>query len=250
MMRIVASSSQDVSFWEAFPVNTLQCDSALVGFTSALQVAVLAGQCDAPQDALEHFRNVARTISDGLTQRHLSVLRSLLVTNVSLWTRAVAPHAQDSILSRLPVLLTGSAGQIRAEYSDLLSAVDRALRVAAIAPISPPSLLDSRVANAMACIRTHCTERPLRLDDVAQASNISRWHLERLMKRETDMPFNAHVRAARMDMVSQLLTTTTLSLKEVAVRVGYPHVSELSRDFRRVMGVSPREWKRGARTVQ
>lgn len=230
-------------------MNILQCDSALVEVTSALQVAVLVGQCDAPQDALRSFRNVANAIPDGLSQRHLSVLRSLLVANVALWTRVVVPHAQDSILSRLPVLLTASAGQIRVAYLDLLSAVDRALAVAAIAAISKP-LLDSRVAGALAYICAHCTEHPLRLDDVARASHVSRWHLERLLKRETDRPFNVHVRAARLDMVCQFLTTSTLSLKEVSARVGYPHVSELTRDFRRVMGVSPREWKRGPRTVQ
>jgi two-component system response regulator YesN len=73
---------------------------------------------------------------------------------------------------------------------------------------------------------------------------LSRWHLERLTKRQTGASLRQHVVSARLDRAIDLLKHGPLSIKELAFRVGYGNANAFSRDFRRSYGASPRAWLR------
>jgi AraC-like DNA-binding protein len=53
----------------------------------------------------------------------------------------------------------------------------------------------------------------------------------------------------RMQLAATLLSTTTMSLAEIAKQVGYGSETALSRAYKRWVGVAPAEWRRGHRSA-
>jgi AraC-like DNA-binding protein len=108
---------------------------------------------------------------------------------------------------------------------------------------------DYRVKRALGLIHHNYAHR-LTVDGVAASLKISRWHLERLLKRWTGLSFTAHVCSARMDAASDFLSNTDMSVKEVGAKVGYSNRGPFARDFRRRFGTTPKAWavaqRRGA----
>jgi AraC-like DNA-binding protein len=51
----------------------------------------------------------------------------------------------------------------------------------------------------------------------------------------------------RIQLAASLLRTTTVSLAEIADRVGYGSETALSRAFKRLVGVAPASYRQGAR---
>jgi AraC-like DNA-binding protein len=104
--------------------------------------------------------------------------------------------------------------------------------------------LDQRVRTTLESIRSTCCEHRIRVDELAGAVGLSRWHLERLTKRQTGASLRQHVVSARLDRAINLLKHGPLPIKELAFRVGYGNANAFSRDFRRWYGASPRAWLR------
>lgn len=103
--------------------------------------------------------------------------------------------------------------------------------------------LDSRIVRAIAYIRANCTRPSLVVDDVARHVRLSRWHLSRLLVRALGASYRDVLRSARMEEAERLLRDDSLSVKEVASSVGYPHATELDRAFKQHFGVTPTEWR-------
>jgi AraC-like DNA-binding protein len=99
------------------------------------------------------------------------------------------------------------------------------------------------VVQALAAIEQRACEPRLRLSDIASAIGISRWILSCLLKRHTGFSFPEHVNRRRIETAQYLLATTARSVKEVAFLVGYSRPSDLSRHFRRYVGLSPNDWR-------
>jgi AraC-like DNA-binding protein len=109
--------------------------------------------------------------------------------------------------------------------------------------------LDTRIDRAVIYIRANCTRPSLVVEDVARHVRLSRWHLSRLLVRYLGAPYRDVLRRIRVAEARRLLRDDALSVKEVAVRVGYPHATELDRAFKHCFGVTPTEWRtrRGSR---
>jgi AraC-like DNA-binding protein len=82
------------------------------------------------------------------------------------------------------------------------------------------------------------------LTHAAQHVHLSRWHLSRLMRRETGFTFSEHLRRIRTEHARQLLECSLLSIKEIAAAVGYHTTHDLIRNYKVVHGVTPREYRR------
>lgn len=120
--------------------------------------------------------------------------------------------------------------------------VENAFRVARLRLVITASNLDRRVRTTLESIRSTCEQR-IRVDELALAVGLSRWHLERLTKQQTGVSLREHVVSARLDRAIDLLKHGPLSVKELAFRVGYGNANAFSRDFRRWYGASPRAWR-------
>lgn len=86
-------------------------------------------------------------------------------------------------------------------------------------------------------------DRDLSLDDLAQAANLSKFHFVRKFKQLTGHAPIQHFIHLKMQHACQLLDTTQEPIKRIANRVGYNDPHYFSRLFKRVIGVSPQQYR-------
>lgn len=88
---------------------------------------------------------------------------------------------------------------------------------------------------------------PLSLKALAEVAGLSRFHLLRLFKRAYgETPYKRLTRL-RMEQARRLLGNGRGSVTEIAFLCGYENPAHFAAAFRRVTGVSPREYRRLAR---
>ena len=114
-----------------------------------------------------------------------------------------------------------------------LASVSVDLRAAGDAPTA-----HSGVAAAVAYVREHCTDQ-VRVGDVAAAASMSVVQLERATRRIVGLSLRQLLVRFRVEHAIGLLATTGLTLSDIAGQCGYYDQSAFTRQFRRVVGVSP-----------
>jgi AraC family transcriptional regulator, regulatory protein of adaptative response / methylphosphotriester-DNA alkyltransferase methyltransferase len=83
----------------------------------------------------------------------------------------------------------------------------------------------------------------LALDDIARRVASSRRQLQRAYKEIGETTFREHLTAVRMDRAADLLMTRSLTVRDVARRVGYRQPAQFAKAFRRHHGVSPSAYR-------
>jgi AraC family transcriptional regulator len=79
----------------------------------------------------------------------------------------------------------------------------------------------------------------VRLDDIAAAANLSLYHLARVFKKAMGITPHRYLVQVRVNSARQLLAAGARSLAEVAVAVGFADQSHFTREFKRILGVTP-----------
>jgi AraC family transcriptional regulator len=86
------------------------------------------------------------------------------------------------------------------------------------------------------------------LEQMAAVARLSAYHFARQFKRATGLPPHQYVIARRVERAKELLQAgTDLSLVEVAADAGFSDQSQFSRHFKRLVGVTPRQFRTSAR---
>ena len=120
----------------------------------------------------------------------------------------------------------------------LVEAYDAALeQLLSSARVSP--VVDS----AKRYIAAHYADPDLALGHVAQELHIHPAYLSRLMKQELGMPFAKYLTHVRIGHAAQLMRDPTLRVWQVAELVGYSGGNYFSAAFKKVLGVSPAEYR-------
>lgn len=88
---------------------------------------------------------------------------------------------------------------------------------------------------------------PWSLEELAKEVGLSRSVLAERFHLYVGTPPMQYLARWRMQLAASMLTGTTLTLAEVADRIGYGSEAALSRAFKRLVGVSPSAWREGAR---
>lgn len=84
----------------------------------------------------------------------------------------------------------------------------------------------------------------LSLRSLAELMGTSPTYFSRLFRSEVGIPLFEHINRTRIRKACVLLRSPDLSVTRIAFDVGYNSVSFFNRYFRRVMNVSPREYRR------
>ena len=95
---------------------------------------------------------------------------------------------------------------------------------------------------AMQHIRERCAD-PLSLSEIASRYELNPSYFSRLFHRHAGIPLVEFINRARIQKSCRLLKRSDASIVEIAVAVGYNNLSHFNRCFRRLMGVSPREYR-------
>ena len=86
------------------------------------------------------------------------------------------------------------------------------------------------------------SQRGLTLTKLARDLGVSPRYLGRIFRNENGQTFHRYLLGVRMAQARDLLDDRTLSLREIASRVGYEDVSNFCKEFRRMFGESPRAY--------
>jgi AraC family transcriptional regulator len=137
-----------------------------------------------------------------------------------------------------------SALAVEESYIDLLTrllgaAQAHRLRSERIPAVKPATrrLLAARLERARERIEDSPGEPSL--DDIAEASALSKFHLVRLFKSAFGCTPSAYWRRRRLDQGRGLLAATSMTVAEIAQALGYESASAFIRAFRRHFGTTP-----------
>ena len=86
-------------------------------------------------------------------------------------------------------------------------------------------------------------DRDLALDDIARRVASSRRQLQRAYAEIGHTTFRDHLTGVRMDRAAELLRSRSLTVREVAHRVGYRQPAQFAKAVRRHHGVSPSSYR-------
>ena len=114
------------------------------------------------------------------------------------------------------------------------SAMERMLSSAQLSPI---------VEGAKAYIAAHHSDPDLSLMEVAEALNVHPAYLSRTMKQELGMPFAKYLTNVRIGKAVQLMRDPSIRIWKVAEMVGYSGGNYFSAAFKKVLGVSPADYR-------
>ena len=100
----------------------------------------------------------------------------------------------------------------------------------------------STIAKAMSFIEAHLASS-ITLEEVAAASGYSRTYFSRLFKEIVGINFKDYLERERIELASNLLEIEKMSITEISYAVGFNSFSSFWRAFKKLKGVSPREWR-------
>ena len=99
-------------------------------------------------------------------------------------------------------------------------------------------VMDVRIVRALARVDADFSHH-LTVTQMAADMGLSRSRFEHLFKQSTGENFKTRLRRLRLMKAKTLLSDYRLSIKEIAVRSGYPSPPSFSRDFKRLFRISP-----------
>ena len=182
------------------------------------------------------------------------------------WARAAGADLREylnalGVSAEAPLLGLGEDLQLVRLFNELVNALERG--------VSFPHLLHAShtLAHLLALVIEHRHERqrdssdsvqkvaesiiymsehlgePLRVTTLAALANLSPAHFAVRFKEQTGCAPRDYLHLLRIHRACQLLRSSTLSVKEVAARLGYQDQFHFSRQFKAFQGVSPSEYR-------
>ncbi len=105
------------------------------------------------------------------------------------------------------------------------------------------AVADGEVTAALRFIRRNAN-RLLQVDDVVEATNVSRRVLEKRFKAVLRRSVHQEIRRVRVHNIIQLLVGTDMSIADIARHCGFDSVAHIARYFREETGASLREYRK------
>jgi transcriptional regulator GlxA family with amidase domain len=102
--------------------------------------------------------------------------------------------------------------------------------------------MDPRVQKVLRLMKEDL-KRQLTSEQLSRAVNLSPVHLRYLFKADTGMSFAQYLKSLRMEEAGRLLEDTFLSIKEVMYRIGMRDESHFARDFKKMHGLAPAQYR-------
>jgi len=128
----------------------------------------------------------------------------------------------------------------------VINEVQRALHDGDAPPVAARN--DGRAIVAAQCMEARAAQ-PLSLDDVAEAAGVSAFHLMRIFKASIGISPHQYLMRLRLLRAMALLRDTAEPITSIAYDASWADLSNFNRAFRRDVGCSPGEYRRGDRKL-
>lgn len=100
-----------------------------------------------------------------------------------------------------------------------------------------------QLENAIEYVEEHYAES-FKIADLADECHMSETHFRRVFLQKMNMTPVEYVNFVRVKKACELIDRTDSSMEEVAEKVGFITPSTFNRNFRRIIGTSPYQWKK------
>jgi AraC family transcriptional regulator len=104
---------------------------------------------------------------------------------------------------------------------------------------------EGKLDQSLDYIERHCFE-PIRLHGLASLLGLSESHFSHAFKASTGVPPLRWQMETRVGKVKDLLLRDDLTLTDISAMTGFADQAHLTRSFKKVVGVTPSEWRRSA----
>lgn len=110
-------------------------------------------------------------------------------------------------------------------------------------PVPVPPGAPEAMTRALRLIERE-SDRPLRIEEIAEAAHLSVRQLERIFRRHTGQTPGAYLVGVRLERARRLLRQTTMSITDIGAACGFVSSSHFSSAYRSRFGRPPREERR------
>lgn len=107
---------------------------------------------------------------------------------------------------------------------------------------SRSGFIDARFAQTIDHILAHF-DQSLRIDDLAEMAGVSTAQFERRIKKIFQLSAGQFIVKTRIDAAAERLERSDEAIADIALHCGFCDQSALSRQFRQVTGLSPRQYR-------
>ena len=108
--------------------------------------------------------------------------------------------------------------------------------------VDTPVLGDPRLNRALEHIRAYYNEK-ISVENLASTAGMSRRSFERQFHQSLGCSSMTYLRRVRINAVCRALTSSSRSLSEISLSCGYSDQSHMTREFRKLVGETPREYR-------
>lgn len=237
--RLVAGDDDPIRFHDVVPAGTayfypVEEEIRLINF-------IKTGDAEGAQRALEqiytrNFRNVA--LSEEMARCLMFDLISTMVKTIS----SLDPGPEGSRLwsdIRPAARLTAcrSFDQLRSEMSAILEKVCKSVRDGVTTHAE--RLRDDVVA----FVAGHYSDKNLSSETIAAALDRNPEYLGRFFREQTSVGIAAHIKRTRVEAARKLLLEESMTIGEIAERVGFGGSNAFIRAFKEIQGVTPGQYQ-------
>jgi two-component system response regulator YesN len=197
----------------------------------------------------ESDRQLTMFAVENITGEWLQDVRHILFRDtgglicVILWgacDESIFSSISDSIIQYLKLSVTLSFKPVTGKLEDVpqvyREAKQEVYRDARLSPI---------VRRAKLYLQEHYADRSLTLEKMAEDLKCNPVYLSRTLKQELGVSFCQLLTDMRMKKAVELLGATDLSILEISEQLGYETQHYFSKVFKKAMGVSPNQYRRG-----
>ncbi len=86
-------------------------------------------------------------------------------------------------------------------------------------------------------------QQDIKIQEMASMCGLSESHFRKVFEEAMNMKPNDYVNSVRIREACRLIRKEDLSMEEIGIRVGYQTPSTFNRNFRRITGKTPYQWK-------
>ncbi|NOU65656.1 helix-turn-helix domain-containing protein [Paenibacillus sp. LMG 31461] len=108
-------------------------------------------------------------------------------------------------------------------------------------PQVPQTSMNS-IEHLLTHIRMNCSN-PITLVEAASKLSLSERQLQRQLRKLTGMSFTTYVQHARLEACCQYLRESTYKISDIAALVGYQDMKFFNQLFKKMIGVTPRQYR-------
>ena len=152
--------------------------------------------------------------------------------------RAFVPSCPAEIVQMLGSLLSGCAEEARMSEAQCSQLIHRLLCLLLLDESTVSHADSDRIAQAIRYMNRHLFE-PIGVQEVADSVSLSASHFSRQFKARTGYSPYEYIVLRRIDKAKYMLSSTELSVKEIAYATGYNSEENFIHSFRKNVGVAP-----------